>query len=398
MPLIRLLVSLTTVIATLILAPATMAAGEHASAPAKRTMAPKAALAVGATFDSRGRLWRVRPGADGVWVDYSDDLGRTFGAAVRASPEVPAADGELAPEIAVARDGTVHIAYTLPGATNPIVGHIRSTRSTDGGRSFGPADTVNDNRDEITHRFQSMVVDERGAVHLVWIDKRDLEAAKRRGQAYAGAAIYSARAADGRFGANAKVADHSCECCRIASALDTDGVPVAFWRHVFDDGSRDHALARLDGSAAARVTHEGWRINACPHHGPAIAIGPDRTRHLAWFTAEQGEGRVLYQAQDLAGRAAAPPRRLGGDQASYPALLAAGDNVVLAWKDFDGRATRIYAEHSTDGGRTWSAPQTLASSIGPSDRPRLVSHAGQAYLSWNTRDDGYRLIPVKAAP
>lgn len=398
MPSFRLNASLVAAIAALTVAPLVFAAGEHAAGPAKHTMTVKPALAVGVAFDARGRLWRVRPGADGVWVDYSDDLGGTFGAAVRASPEVPAADGELAPEIAIARGGTVHVAYTLPGATNPIVGHIRYTLSVDGGRSFGPPDTVNDNREAITHRFQSMIVDERGTAHMVWIDKRDLEAAKRAGKAYAGAAIYAARSADGRFGANIKVADHSCECCRTAAALDTDGVPVVFWRHVFDDGSRDHALARLDGSPLLRATHEGWRINACPHHGPAIAIGPDRTRHLAWFTAARGEGRVLYQAQNPAGSPLAPPRRLGGDQAGYPALLATGDTVALAWKDFDGRATHIYAELSTDGGRTWSAPHILASSIGPSDRPRLAAHAGVTYLSWNTRDEGYRLIPVKAGP
>lgn len=362
-------------------------------------MAPKPQLAVNVAFDGRGRLWRVRAGSDGIWVDHSDDRGASFAGAVRASAEVPAADGELAPEIALAPDGTVVVAYTLPGPPGTFAGHIRFARSSDGGASFAPPETVNDNREAITHRFQSLILDAQGIAHLVWIDKRDGEAARRRGVEYRGAAIYAARAdAKGRIGANARVAEHSCECCRIATAPDADGVPVAFWRHVFADGSRDHALARLDGSAAVRATFEGWRIDACPHHGPALAIGPDRTRHLAWFTGARGEARVLYQAQDAAGGPLAPPRRLGGDQAGYPALLATGRVVVVAWKEFDGHATRIYAERSRDGGRSFEAARALASSDGPSDRPRLAAEGERIYLSWNTQNEGYRLIPATESP
>lgn len=374
--------------------PAAAAEHTHTSAPPKRSAAPRPTLAVGVAFDAAGRLWRVRHGADGVWLDHSDDLGASFAPAVRAAPEAPAADGELAPEIALGADGTLHIAYTAPRPDNPMVGHIRFTHSSDGGVSFAPPVTVNDNREEITHRFQATLVDAAGNIHMAWIDKRDLEAAKRRQGPYRGAAIYYARGREGRFAANAKLADHSCECCRIALALDPDGVPVAFWRQVFEDGARDHALARLDGSAVTRATFEGWRIDACPHHGPALAIGPDRLRHLAWFTGAGGDGRVLYQAQEAAGNALAAPRRVGGEQAGHPALIVAAGALVLAWKEFDGTATRAFVQRSADGGRTWSAPRALAASRGPSDRPRLVARGETVYLAWNARDEGFRLLPV----
>ena len=75
----------------------------------------------------------------------------------------------------------------------------------------------------ITHRFESLALDAQGALHTVWIDKRDLEAAPRVGNklAYRGAAIYRNVSLDGgaTFGPDTKVADHSCECCRIALAL-----------------------------------------------------------------------------------------------------------------------------------------------------------------------------------
>ncbi|MFZ5512697.1 MAG: exo-alpha-sialidase, partial [Pseudomonadota bacterium] len=368
--------------------PAAAAQSHSHGAAAPTAKAARPTLAVNVAFGADGRLWRVRHGAEGVLVDWSDDGGGRFAPAMLAAPEPPAADGELAPEIAVTQDGVIYVAYTLARSHNPIIGHVRLVRSRDGGRSFTPAATVNDNLEEITHRFQSLVVDAAGVAHLIWIDKRDLEAARRARKPYRGAAVYYARCDGTTIGANRKVADHSCECCRLALALDSDGVPVALWRHVFEDGSRDHALARLDGSPARRATFEGWRIDACPHHGPALAVGSDGIRHLAWYTAAGDDARILYQAQHRDGRPLAPPRRLGGDQAGFPALLAIGTGVILAWKEFDGSATRVFVQHASGNG--WSTAAALASSGGPSDRPRLVAQGGRAFLSWNTRDEGYR--------
>ncbi|HRE16983.1 MAG TPA: exo-alpha-sialidase, partial [Rhodocyclaceae bacterium] len=105
------------------------------------------------------------------------------------------------------------------------------------------------------------------------IDKRDLEAAKTGKMPYRGAAIYTAVSTDhGRsFQPEQKVADYSCECCRIAIAEDDDGSPLLLWRHVYAPNERDHAVAKLraDGSAASvqRATHDRWKIDACPHHG-----------------------------------------------------------------------------------------------------------------------------------
>lgn len=58
---------------------------------------------------------------------------------------------------------------------------------------FSPLITVHSNRDEITHRFESMIVDTSGRIFIAWIDKRDAEAARAKKEKYAGAAIYYKR-------------------------------------------------------------------------------------------------------------------------------------------------------------------------------------------------------------
>jgi hypothetical protein len=67
-------------------------------------------------------------------------------------------------------------------------------RSTDGGKTFSKPSTVHADRQEITHRFESIGFDAKGVLHAIWIDKRDLEAAPKVGNksSYRGAAIYRA--------------------------------------------------------------------------------------------------------------------------------------------------------------------------------------------------------------
>jgi hypothetical protein len=114
---------------------------------------------------------------------------------------------------------------------------------------------------------------------------------------YRGAAIYRASSVDGgaTLWPRPKVADHSCECCRIALAQGSDGVLNAMWRHVYEPDVRDHAFAALDsiatpGHAHVRATFDEWHINACPHHGPGLVAAAEGGFHTVWFGMRQQDG------------------------------------------------------------------------------------------------------------
>lgn len=356
---------------------------------------PKLGLATTVTFDANHRLWRAAASGDYVVVSYSDDEARTFSTPVRvnAQPERIAADGDNRPKIAVAPDGTIHVTYTAH-LSQPYAGNIRLSRSTDGGRTFSPPVTVNDNRDPISHRFESIVLAPSGRLHIVWIDKRDQAAA---GKDYAGAALYFAESDGGaHVGANRKVIDHSCECCRIALALDRDGTPVLAWRQIFGQNTRDHALQRLDGrSPVIRIAEDNWDIDACPHQGPTLAISESGTYHVAWFT-NSATRQGLYYARATDRSTFSQPLAFGNGQAqpAHPALLAVGDHIYLAWKEFDGTQATVRAMLSTDDGAQWSEPWTVAAAAGGSDHPQLVRNGESSFLSWNAQREGYRLVAL----
>ena len=374
----------------------------HTHEPAA-TPTARPSLAVSAAFDGQGRMWRASVRAGQVLVDYSEDKAKTFSTAVAVNPqpEKVGAEGELRPNIALGRQGEIYVSWTQ-ALDKPYAGDIKFSRSTDGGRHFSAPVVVNRNRDTITHRFDALAVANDGNIYVSWIDKRDLHAAQAAGKKYNGAAVYYAISKDNgaSFTAEYKVADNSCECCRIAMTTEPDGSAVMFWRHVYGQNVRDHAIARIapEGMAHApvRVSYDNWQIDACPHHGPAIARGGDWGWHLAWYNGAEARQGLFYARMDDAAWVTSPPRPFGNTaaQAAHPHLLSTGERVFLVWKELTEDAAIIMLMTSDDGGRSWDAARQLAQTGGAADNPFLLSDGKHVYLSWNTARDGYRLIAV----
>lgn len=375
--------------------------GHTAHAAPNATPAAKAErpqLGTSFAFSPDGVLHAVSRQGEHVVLQRSRDGGAHWDDAVvvNAVPEAISADGENRPKLAFTADAAVLVSWTRPLATR-FSGEIRLARSDDG-RRFGEPITVHHDRSEITHRFESMLVTASGQVVLAWIDKRDLEVAKAAGRDdYRGAAIYAAVSDDGgrSFRPEMKVADHSCECCRLAVAEDVDGRPLVLWRHVFEPNERDHSLARLaaDGSPVSveRATFDGWQIDACPHHGPSLAVAPDGTRHAVWFNHRDGAGHVFYGR--LADAVVEGQRSVGGARAAHADIAVGGARVAIVWKEFDGERTRLVAEVSDDGGRH-VATHALAATDGASDQPRVIAHGDALFAFWHTENEGMRGYPL----
>ena len=365
----------------------------------------KAELGTSAAWDAQGKLWVASKEAAGdgkaayVILQSSLDMGQTWSAPVRvqSKPEAISADGENRPKLAFGPQGEMYIAYTKP-LEKPYTGEIRFVRSLDGGASFSAPVTVHANRAEITHRFESMIVDQAGRIFIAWIDKRDAIAAKVRQQAYTGAAIYYTVSTDqgASFDADYLLAEHSCECCRIALALNPTGQPVAMWRHVFEPNERDHALSELhvDGSHSdlVRTSFEAWRVDACPHHGPAIAFDAEGRRYQTWFNVKNDEGGVFYASTNVQAKLGTP-MKLGNAQAEHAEVQVQGKTVTLVWKQFDGKASTILGKVSKDAGSTWEELD-IAQTSGNSDQPHLLAGPKGLVLVWRTQNEGLRIIPI----
>lgn len=361
----------------------------------------KCATKVTPAFASDGALWLAWMAGGKILVASSRDAGKSFSPAVAVTPDKLNLDWgpDARPKIAVDAKGGIALAFSIFRDKN-FNGQVLTARSNDGGKSFSAARPITANNE--SQRFEAIGFDNKGELFAVWLDKRNRVPAREANRKYDGAALFFAASRDGGESySDARIAlDNTCECCRIGLAFDPSNHPVAVFRNIFEGGVRDHAVIAFADSATAgelrRVAVDDWQIAACPHHGPSLAISPNGTYHVTWFTAGKARKGLFYAHSRDGGRSFSAPQPIGDARRapSRPFVLSGPHGLVMAWKEFDGEKTRVQVMMSADDGENWSKPRTVAETSDASDHPLLVSNGQQSYLSWMTKADGYRFILI----
>lgn len=326
----------------------------------------------------------------------SSDHGQswTVQARVNQTPEAVVADGENPPQLIVAPDGALLVSWSRRFEQR-FTGDVRFARA-DNGRDFAPPVTVHQDRSFTGHSFARMHLGRDGRLTLVWIDGRDRLAAQEQGLDYEGSALYASHSLDGgrHFAPEYRLAANSCQCCRLALAEDLDGGLLVMWRHIFAGSQRDHALLRLaDGKVGEpqRITFDAWEVDACPHHGPSLAVDARGRRYATWFSPHGEQGPVFFGQVGVEGVGQAQP--VGGPRTAHASIEARGEQVVLLWKAFDGERTALVAGFPGEDGEPLRQ-HVLAHSEGSSDHPRLLEHQGRLLAFWNTSEHGLRGYPL----
>ncbi|MBM3279845.1 MAG: exo-alpha-sialidase [Candidatus Handelsmanbacteria bacterium] len=249
-------------------------------------------------------------------------------------PGDAAPNSQAPPQVAVGPEGNVYVlwknnlpieGYEWPG------GNLRLARSTDGGRSFSPAVSVNDDAagPPAGHNFHDLAVAPDGSLYCSWIDfrldrdKPDLRVARSTDQGQS-------------FGPNVVVDTDACPCCRTAIGVAPGGQVYVAWRKVYPGSVRDIALASsADGgrsfTSPVRVHADNWVIEGCPHQGPFLGLDPPGRVWVAWTTGAEGRAGAYWAAagKDLRFD---PPTLLSVGQGSspfHPSLKTAGPGQVL---------------------------------------------------------------------
>lgn len=359
------------------------------------------ALIASPAFLADGTLVLAWAAGGRVMLARSTDQGGHFtpAVAVNGGPEAVDTSGDARPAVAADSRGRVFVAWSVR-RDNAYNGTLRLARSLDGGTTFAkPREVASD---PASQRFTTLKVDSRDRLYLAWIDKREAAAAKKGGQDYRGAALALAWSDDGAtsFAFEGVAQSNSCECCRIALDFDHSGRPLVMWRHVFEPNVRDHALMvftdRDHPGLIRKVSEDNWRVDACPHAGPAMAVASDNSVTAAWYTGGGVRKGVFFARAPGPEAPFSDPVRLGrpGVLVSQPQVLAAGGRLWMAWKEFDGQASSVLVQHSDDQGRTWSSPWQVAQTASASDRPLLVASGSRAHLSWITQAEGWHLTEL----
>jgi len=404
-----------------------------AAARSRTALAPAETLAAAnasnptAAADARGARYvawiATEGGASNVYLARAE--GDAFAAPVRVNDRPgDAAPHEQAPaQVAAGPDGSVYVVWqnnrAIAGRRCPA-SDLRFARSADGGRTFAPAVTVNDDAagPPSSHTFHNLVVGKDGTVWVSWLDSRvrDAERARRHprpapsparakgdsttgmhghgGMAedptLPGSEVRVAKSVDGgrTFGASMVVDGNVCPCCRTSLAAAPDGSIYVAWRKVYAGDVRDPVVARLAPGAAAfaapvRVHADGWVFPGCPHAGPALAVDAGGRVHVAWYTGKEGRQGLWYASSADGGRTFGAPAALltgGWVPPSQAALAVDGAHVWAMWDDRREQEGRVTLAR-LDGGTprvVAREPAGRSPALAASPRGLLVAwHQGQ---------------------
>jgi hypothetical protein len=354
-----------------------------------------------ATEDGASNVFLARVGVDGE-----------RGAPVRVNDRPgDAAPHEQAPaQVAVAPDGGVYVLWQnntkIAGRRFPA-SDLRFARSADGGRTWTPAVTVNDDAGGVpsSHTFHDLAVGPDGTVWISWIDSRAKDAARaarspstapaKSGHGHAEDAdlppseIRVAKSADGgrTFGASVVVDTAPCPCCRTSFAVAADGTVYLAWRKEYAGDVRDVVVSRLAAGATAfgppvRVHADAWVFPACPHAGPSLATDARGGVHVGWYTGEERRQGLWYARSGDGGRTFGRPEALvtGADiTPSQVALAPDGAGVLVAWDDRPAQGRHI-AVARVDGAGKMMRIGAVEGRI-----PALESTTAGALLAWHDR-------------
>lgn len=353
-------------------------------------------MRVTATFGPDEWLWRVVPEKKFIYVDYSTDLGKTFSAPVRINrkPQRIKVSRQNRPDIIVDHSGRIFVIYTA------VIAHTTTqllSISSDNGRSFSIPILLGKKAPEAISYLGRLALSPSGQVYAFWLDERD-----RTDWRKPGFSVYSTMIGNESISnlVNQKLAGTVCECCRIAVAFDNDNQPILFTRFIYPDNIRDHGLLQMrpkgEEPFSWRVTFDQWKIRGCPEQGPAISIGDNNQYHIAWFTQGSVRQGLFYAYSSNQGRHFSNPLSFGTleNMSGYPDIMADGKQVFLTWTEFDGAKMKLLVMQSIDMGRSWSPAKAISESTAGSDIPFLLRSAKGVFVSWNTKDEGYRLIPL----
>ncbi|HKU08422.1 MAG TPA: sialidase family protein [Bradyrhizobium sp.] len=374
---------------------------QHGSETACDEPALRCASKVTPAFAPDGTLWLAWMAAGKISVASSRDAGKSFSTPVEATLERLNLDWgpDARPKIAIDRKGGIALAFSI-FRDKAFNGQVLITRSDDGGKSFAAPRPITASNE--SQRFETIGFDNNGALFAAWLDKRNRVPAQQAGKKYDGAALFFSSSKDGGATySDARMAiDNTCECCRIGLAFDPSNHPVVAFRNIFEGGIRDHAVITFGDTMTPgeprRVAVDDWQIAACPHHGPSLAISPNGTYHVTWFTNGKARKGLFYAHSRDGGKSFSAPLAIGQAKKnpSRPFVIAGPRGLVMVWKEFDGEKTTVNLMTSGDDGETWTKTRTIAETSDTSDHPLLVTDGRRSYLSWMTKADGYRFIPI----
>lgn len=301
------------------------------------------------------------------------------------------------PHILATPDGALWVQWLQANASGPSAYDVVLARSRDGGQNWAQMTRVNQEASGSYSGFVALWAAANNRLGIAWLDGSGKTAGHEEHDGYGGGAMQlRTNAFDMNLerGEDVTVDALVCDCCQTDVAI-TAGGPLLAWRGRSEGEIRDILTARLDAGSwtVPKPVHaDGWKTEACPVNGPAVAArGNDAV--VAWYSEGDGAPAVRIARSGDAGDSFAAPVVVARGQDVLGRVDAAldGQQAWVAWlREDEANQTLMLARYSTDLSKELQRIE-VASLQGrgrATGFPKLVVHADVAWLVWTDVIDG----------
>jgi hypothetical protein len=306
------------------------------------------------------------------------------------------------PSLEVLADGRLAAHWLQRTAKGTYAYGVRIAQSSDGGTTWSPAVIPHRDTSPNEHGFVALWRDGE-QLGAAWLDGRKFDKA---GHSPTNEMMLAATtiSGDGRRDAELRLDERVCDCCQTSAALTSNG-PILVYRDRTPDEIRDIAIVRRIGgrwTSPVRVHADGWRINACPVNGPAVATRANRVA-VAWFTAANDSPRVKVAFSANAGATFGSAARVDdGNPGGRVDVHVLGDgSALVSWIErVGGDTAELRLRRVLPEGRAGRSMTVATSSAArASGFPRLAVRGQSALLAWTEvgRPSAIRVARVSLA-
>jgi len=293
------------------------------------------------------------------------------------------------PGLGVFADGSVMVHWLARSGEGTYDYNITARLTRDGGRTWGEPFLVNTDGKKAEHGFVSFAPTEKG-MSVVWLDGRETMGMSHEGEHAAGGGAMTLRFAeflsDGTRVRELLLDPKVCDCCQT-SVVNTSKGLLAAYRDRSESEFRDISLVRpmAEKIAPWSLSNDGWKINACPVNGPALASSGDSVTAV-WFTMAGGKARIKAAVSRDGGDKFSSPVEVDG---AFPlgrvdvAILPNRESLLSWLGRGEGGSAEIKAAFIDPAGALKPAFKVAATSmIRASGFPRLELSGDEVVFAW----------------
>ena len=302
------------------------------------------------------------------------------------------------PHLLATPDGALWAQWLQSSDASPSGYDAVLARSRDGGMRWEQLTRVNDDGLAAEHGFAALWPAGTDTLGIAWLDGRAQAATQSHGEGHHAGGAMQLRANQFDMsldrGADAVLDTKTCDCCQTDVALTDKGALLAY-RDRGDDEVRDIAVLRFEAgkwSAPKPVHADGWKIEACPVNGPAIAARGNAAV-VAWYSEAGGTPTLRLARSPNSGERFFAPITVDAGAAVLGRAAVGIDarQVWVAWLREDAQAqTLMLARYAPDLSKRLQ--QIEVAKLGArglaSGYPKLLAGDGMAWLVWTDSVDG----------